>query len=80
MAVNGTMDLGTDWQMWLYCQHVQITSISLLRFVYAVVFVFFVAGVTDRSVLSFEYDPGDIVFLGQDTNFDSLHNVAYGHV
>ena len=79
------MDLGTNWQVCLFCQHVQITSItvimnSLWQFIYSVVFVFFVAGVTDRSVLSFKYDPGDMVFLSQDTNFDNLHNVAYGHV
>jgi hypothetical protein len=53
---------------------------SLWQFVYAVVFISFVAGVTDKSVLSFEYDPGDIVFLSQDTNFDNLRNVAFGHV
>jgi len=29
---------------------------------------------------SFEYDPGDMVFLGQDTNFDKLRNVAFGLV
>lgn len=34
---------------------------SLWQFVYAVVFVDFVADVTDRSVLSFEYDHGVLV-------------------
>jgi hypothetical protein len=29
---------------------------------------------------SFEYNPGDMVFLSQDTNFDNLRNVAFGHV
>lgn len=66
MAVNSTMDLGTDWQVCLYCQHVQITSITVImnglwQFIYAVVFVYFVADVTDRSVLCFEYDHGVLV-------------------
>jgi len=56
MAVSSTMDLGTEWQVCLYCQHVQITSTtvimnSLWQFVCAVV-VFFVAGVTDRKKCS----------------------------
>jgi hypothetical protein len=31
---------------------------------------------TSPADTSLEYDPGDVVFLSQDTNFDNRHNEA----